>query len=494
MDIRVRFAPSPTGPLHIGGARSALFNYLWARKNKGTFIVRSEDTDLERSSRESEQNILEALRWLNIQWDEGIEVGGERGPYRQTERLALYRDYTEKLLDNGDAYYCYCSEEEIEQERQTLIAKGQTPRYLGKCRHLSTEQRTVLETEGRKPVVRFRVPVTQAIHINDQVRGDVVFDSDGIGDFVLVKSDGIPTYNFAVVVDDVTMNITHVIRGEEHLSNTPRQVLIYQALRLPVPKFAHVSLILNTEGGKMSKRDGDTAVLDYQKKGYLPEAIVNFIAMLGWAPSGKEEFYTLDELAEVFSLDRVSKSPAVFDLQKLNYINAHYIKVSAPERLAELALPYVGEMGILPQEERSDKQQEWFANFIKAISGKITHMAEVKDFIHYFHGPVPLEPEGEALEVLRGEQVPAVLGLFRKKVREVELLSGATVKVLLKQMTKELKLGGKLVYMPVRVALTGQMHGPELYDVIPLLGGENVLKRLEATEKRYLRGLRSPQG
>jgi glutamyl-tRNA synthetase, bacterial family len=494
MDIRVRFAPSPTGPLHIGGARSALFNYLWARKNKGTFIVRSEDTDLERSSRESEQNILEALRWLNIQWDEGIEVGGERGPYRQTERLALYRDYTEKLLDNGDAYYCYCSEEEIEQERQTLIAKGQTPRYLGKCRHLSTEQRTVLETEGRKPVVRFRVPVTQAIHINDQVRGDVVFDSDGIGDFVLVKSDGIPTYNFAVVVDDVTMNITHVIRGEEHLSNTPRQVLIYQALRLPVPKFAHVSLILNTEGGKMSKRDGDTAVLDYQKKGYLPEAIVNFIAMLGWAPSGKEEFYTLDELAEVFSLDRVSKSPAVFDLQKLNYINAHYIKVSAPERLAELALPYVGEMGILPQEERSDKQQEWFTNFIKAISGKITHMAEVKDFIHYFHGPVPLEPEGEALEVLRGEQVPAVLGLFRKKVREVELLSGATVKVLLKQMTKELKLGGKLVYMPVRVALTGQMHGPELYDVIPLLGGENALKRLEVTEKRYLRGLRSPQG
>ena len=334
--------------------------------------------------------------------------------------------------------------------------------------------------------MRFRVPETQAIHINDQVRGDVVFDSDGIGDYVLVKSDGIPTYNFAVVVDDVTMKITHVIRGEEHLSNTPRQVLIYQALGLPVPKFAHVSLILNTEGGKMSKRDGDTAVLDYQKKGYLPEAIVNFIAMLGWAPSGEEEFYTLDELAEVFSLDRVSKSPAVFDLQKLNYINAHYIKAAVPERLAELALPYVGEMGILPQGERSDKQQQWFIGFIEAISEKISHMAEVKDYVHYFHGAVPLEPEGEALEVLRGEQVPGVLGLFGEKVREAELLSGATVKVLLKQMTKELKLGGKFVYMPVRVALTGQMHGPELYDVIPLLGRENVLKRLEVTEKRYL--------
>jgi len=486
MEIRVRFAPSPTGPLHIGGARSALFNYLWARHNNGKFIVRSEDTDLGRSSRESEQNILEALRWLNIQWDEGIEVGGENGPYRQTDRLDLYRDYIKKLLDGGHAYYCYCSEEEIEQERQTLTAKGETPRYLGKCRHLTNEQRATLEAEGRKPVVRFQVPESQAIHISDQVRGDVVFDSDGIGDYVIVKSDGIPTYNFAVVVDDVTMKITHVIRGEEHLSNTPRQVLIYQALGLPVPEFDHVSLILNTEGGKMSKRDGDTAVLDYQKKGYLPEAIVNFIAMLGWAPSGEEEFYTLDELADVFSLDRVSKSPAVFDLQKLNYINAHYIKAAAPERLAELALPYLGEMGILPQRERSDKQQQWLISFIEAISEKISHMAEVKDFVHYFHGAVPMEPVGEALEVLRGEQVPGVLSLFREKVREVELLSGATVKVFLKQMTKELKLGGKFVYMPVRVALTGQMHGPELFDVIPLLGRENVLSRLEVTEKRYL--------
>jgi len=486
MEIRVRFAPSPTGPLHIGGARSALFNYLWARKNKGTFIVRSEDTDLGRSSRESEHNILEALRWLNIQWDEGIEVGGEHGPYRQTDRLALYRDYTDKLLNSGHAYYCYCTEEELEQERQALIAKGETPRYLGKCRHLTSEQRAAYETEARKPVVRFRVPEGQAIHINDQVRGDVVFESDGIGDYVIVKSDGIPTYNFAVVVDDTTMNITHVIRGEEHLSNTPRQVLIYQALGLSVPEFAHISLILNTEGGKMSKRDGDTAVMDYQKKGYLPEAIVNFIALLGWAPSGEEEFYTLNELAEVFSLDRVSKSPAVFDVQKLNYINAHYIKKVPPERLAELALPHVQEMGILPLGERSGEQQQWFIGFIEAISEKIAYLAEVKDYIHYFHGEVPLEPEGEALEVLRGEQVPIVLALFRDKVQEVELLSSAAVKVLLKQMTKELKLGGKLVYMPVRVALTGQMHGPELYDVIPLLGRENVLKRLEVTEKRYL--------
>jgi len=486
MKIRVRFAPSPTGPLHIGGARSALFNYLWARKNKGTFIVRSEDTDLERSSRESEHNILEALRWLNIQWNEGIEVGGENGPYRQTDRLGLYKEYTEKLIASGHAYYCYCSEEELEQEREVLIAKGETPRYLGKCRQLTHEQRLAYEREGRKPVVRFRVPEGQAIHISDQVRGDVVFESDGIGDYVIVKSDGIPTYNFAVVVDDISMSITHVIRGEEHLSNTPRQVLIYQALGSPAPEFAHISLILNTEGGKMSKRDGDTAVIDYQKKGYLPEAIVNFIALLGWSPSGEEEFYTLDELADAFSLDRVSKSPAVFDRHKLDYINTHYIKKSSPERLVELALPHLEELGIRQDEERSDELQQWLLGFIKAISEKISYMAEVKDFIHYFHGDVPLEPEGEALEVLKGEQVPGVLALFREKVQGTEILSGETVKVLLKQMTKELKLGSKFVYMPVRVALTGQMHGPELYDIIPLLGLENVLGRIAVTEARYL--------
>lgn len=485
MTIRVRFAPSPTGPLHIGGARSALFNYLWARKNKGTFIVRSEDTDLERSSRESEHNILEALRWLNIRWNEGIEAGGDHGPYRQTDRLGLYKEYTEKLIAGDHAYHCYCSEEELEQERQELLAKGETPRYLGKCRHLTAEQRAALELGGRKPVVRFRVPEGQAIHISDQVRGDVVFESNGIGDYVIVKSDGIPTYNFAVVVDDITMEITHVIRGEEHLSNTPRQVLIYQALGAPAPEFAHISLIHNIEGRKMSKRDGDTAVIDYQRKGYLPEAIVNFIALLGWAPSGEKEFYTLDELTEAFSLDRVSKSPAVFDRHKLDYINGHYLKQTSPERLAELALPHLEELNMPAREERSTEQQEWLENFVRAIADKISCLAEAKNYIHYFHGSIPLEPEGEAVDVLKGEQVPGVLALFKAKVQEAEVLTGETVKILLKQMTKELKLGGKFVYMPVRVALTGQMHGPELYDIIPLLGRENVLGRIAMTEKRY---------
>ncbi|HVJ47560.1 glutamate--tRNA ligase [Desulfitobacterium sp.] len=483
--LKVRFAPSPTGPLHIGGARSALFNYLLARRENGVFIVRSEDTDLERSSRESEHNILEALRWLKIEWNEGIEVGGENGPYRQTERLDLYREYTKKLLASRHAYYCYCSEEELEEERQALIAKGETPRYLGKCRHLTEEQRAAYEAEGRKPVVRFRVPEGQKIVIHDQVRGEVVFESDGIGDYVIVKSDGIPTYNYAVVIDDSTMQVTHVIRGEEHLSNTPRQLLIYQALGLTAPEFAHISLILNTEGHKMSKRDGDTAVIDYKAKGYLPEAVVNFIALMGWAPPGEEEFFTLEELEIIFSLDRVSKSPAVFDLNKLNYINAHYIKQSPPERLAELALPYLQEMGVMPQGELPEKERMWLLNFVQAIVNHLSYMAQVKEYVHYFYGPQAPVPEGEALEILRGEQVTGVLELFKTKLQAIENLTVESTRTLLKQITKELKLGGKLVYMPIRIALTGQMHGPELYDIIPILGRENVLKRLEATG-RYL--------
>lgn len=479
MKLKVRFAPSPTGPLHIGGARSALFNYLLARKHNGTFIVRSEDTDLERSSRESEHNILEALRWLGIEWDEGIEVGGENGPYRQTERLELYREYTDKLLAQGHAYPCYCSEEELEQERQELTAKGGTPRYLGKCRHLTPEQKAAYEAEGRQPVVRFKVPEGKQILIRDLVRGDVVFESDGIGDYIIVKSDGIPTYNFAVVVDDISMSITQVIRGEEHLSNTPRQVLIYEALGVPVPEFAHISLILNTEGRKMSKRDGDTAVIDYQNKGYLPEAVINFIVLMGWSPPGEEQFFTLEELADKFALDRVSKSPAVFDLNKLNWINAHYLKEAAPERLAELALPHLRDAGVMPTGEISTEQRAWASAFVQAVIEHVSYLAQVKDYVHYFYGGQALEPDEEAREVLRGEQVPQVLEAFKSKMAESKPVTAEDAKAMLKQLTKELKLGAKFVFMPVRAALTGRVHGPDLDKIIALLGPDDVLHRLE---------------
>jgi nondiscriminating glutamyl-tRNA synthetase len=461
-----------------------LFNYLLARKLGGKFIVRSEDTDLERSSPESEHNILEALRWLNITWDEGIEVGGDYAPYRQTERLDIYQEYIERLFQSGHAYLCYCSEEELEQEREELISRGLPPRYMGKCRNLSAAERAEKEAAGIKPVVRFRVPEGEQILVRDLVRGDIVFESDGIGDYVIVKSDGIPTYNFAVVVDDTTMKISHVIRGEEHLSNTPRQILIYQALGEPVPEFAHISLILNTEGKKMSKRDGDTAVIDYRAKGYLPEAVVNFIVLLGWAPPGEEEFFTLAELTEIFSLERVSKSPAVFDLNKLKWINAHYLKLASRERIAQLALPHLRQAGVFTEEELIVTQEQWLLDFIATVIGHLSCVAEIVDYVHYVCGESVREIDEEARQVLLGEQVPAVLDLFQQKLGQTEELSAESAKKVLKHITKELKVGGKQVFMPLRVALTGQMHGPELNNIIALLGKENVLKRLEESRSR----------
>lgn len=477
MTVKVRFAPSPTGPLHIGGARSALFNYLYAQSKGGVFILRIEDTDLERSSRQSEKDIIEALRRLNITWNEGIEAGGDNGPYRQTERLDTYKEYTDKLLAAGHAYLCYCTEEELEQERQELSSKGDTPRYLGRCRNLTQEERDAFEAQGRKPVVRFRVPEGQQIGINDLVRGKVVFESDGIGDYIIVKSDGIPTYNYAVVIDDVLMGVTHVIRGEEHLSNTPRQVLIYQVLEVPVPDFAHISLILNNEGRKMSKRDGDTAVIDYFNKGYLPEAVVNFIALLGWSPSGEQEFFTMEELIKEFSLEKVSKSPAVFDLNKLNYINSHYLKNKANEELVKPALPFLQEKGLFA-EPVSDVQEQWIAEFIGAVKEKINHLSQIKDYIHYFTGTEIDEPDAEAAGIMAGETVPAVLDLFKSKVTSVAELNSAAAKAILKEITKELNLKGKDVFMPVRIALTGQMHGPDLDKIIALLGADNITARL----------------
>lgn len=482
MAIKVRFAPSPTGPLHIGGARSALFNYLFAAGKEGTFILRIEDTDLDRSSRESEQEIMEALRWLGISWNEGIDAVGENGPYRQTERLNTYREYTDILLNNGKAYHCYCSEEELEQERQTLSQQGETPRYLGRCRQLTDEQRKAFQDEGRKPVVRFKVPVNHQIVINDSVRDKVVFESDGIGDYIIVKSDGIPTYNYAVVIDDVLMGITHVIRGEEHLSNTPRQVLIYEALGMSVPNFAHISLILNAEGRKMSKRDGDTAVLDYYKKGYLPQAVVNFIALLGWSPTGEQEFFSMDELTNDFSLERVSKSPAVFDLHKLNYINSYYIKQTPDEELVELVLPFLREKGMFLGKSISEEEKTWIATFIGAVKEKINNLSEVKDYIDYFRGADLGQPDEEGMTILQADTLPTVLELFQTKILTTEPLDAPAAKIILKEITKELSLKGKDVFMPIRIALTGEMHGPDLDKIIALLGKDNISGRLSKTK------------
>lgn len=479
-EVRVRFAPSPTGPFHIGGARSALFNWLLAKKCGGKLVLRIEDTDLERSSKESEENIKDALRWLGITWDEGADVGGPYGPYHQTQRLAIYRQYTEKMLASGQAYYCYCGAEELEAERQAQLAKGETPRYSGHCRNLTAEDRARLEAEGRKPVVRFRVPENQQIVFKDLVRDTVSFDSNGVGDFVIVKSDGIPVYNYAVVIDDSLMRITHVIRAEEHLSNTPRQVLLYQALGFELPQFGHISLILGKDRTKMSKRHGATSVEQYRKLGYLPEGIVNFLALLGWAPTGEQEIFSLEELVQQFSMDRVAKNPAVFDIDKLNWINAHYIRKAEPEKIMELALPHLQAAGYIGDELTAEKRA-WLVEVVAALQDHISYAAQIVDHVGiFFNDDIAFENE-EAQEVLRDEDVSKVMESFCTKFSELESVDVAGVKTLLKSVIKELKLGGKKVYMPIRVALTGCMHGPELYHIIPLLGRERVLDRIRGT-------------
>ncbi len=481
--VRVRFAPSPTGPLHIGGARSALFNWLFARHYGGAFIVRVEDTDLERSSRQSEENILSALRWLGLDWDEGVDVGGPCGPYRQTERLELYRRHADFLLNSGSAYLCYCTEEELAAEREALFAKGDLPRYLGRCRNLSQGDCARLEAEGRKPVVRFRVPEGEVVRVRDLVRGDVAFECSEIGDFIIIKSDGIPTYNFAVVVDDHTMSISHVIRAEEHLSNTPRQVLLFNALGWQTPEFAHVSLILGKDRSKMSKRHGATAIEQYQQKGYLPEALVNFLALLGWSPGGEEEIYSLDELKQQFTLERVAKSPAVFDLDKLNWLNGHYIRNTSPDRITDMALPHLEKAGFI-RLPLSHQDYEWVKMVVSSVLKNLVCMEDITGHVSFYFKDQLEVREEEAKEVMAWERVSEILAAVKERVASFDVVTGDGARAILKEVDKRLGAKGRRIFMPVRVALTGSTHGPDLNQVMVILGRDRVVERLENAFKR----------
>jgi len=474
--VRVRFAPSPTGPLHIGGARSALFNYLFAKQNGGDFIVRIEDTDLERSSRESEENIKNSLRWLGIEWNEGIDVGGDCGPYRQTERLDTYRAAVQRLLDEGKAYYCYCSQEEIEAEKEIALQEGRMPNYSGRCRNLTTEERLAKEAAGIKPVIRFKVDGDEPVALNDLVRGNVAFERQNIGDFVIVKSDGLPVYNFAVVVDDHTMNITHVLRGEEHLSNTPRQLVLYEALGWEPPLYGHISLILGKDRSKMSKRHGSVSVVAYKEEGYLPEALVNFLALLGWSPEGEEEILPFSRLLEEFSLEHVSKSPAVFDLDKLKWMNGQYLRALPAEELALLLQPYLADAGL--SGERLLLAAQMLASHIETLK-------QARDFLPLFIGEEVQAPDDEALAILKEETVSQVLDSFITGIELMPEFNAAGVKGLLKKVRKETGLSGAKVFMPVRIALTGCQHGPELDKLAELMGKEVLLVRLNTCRKTY---------
>ena len=449
-----------------------MFNYLFARNQKGTLLLRIEDTDLERSSLEYEREIIESLSWLGMSWEEGIDVGGNNGPYRQTERLDTYHRYVDQLLRSGHAYHCFCTEDELAEERQAMLEKGQIVGYSGKCRDLTPEQREEKLSQGTVPTVRFRVPAGCNLVVNDLVRGSVTFDSSEIGDFIIVKSDGIPTYNFAVVIDDHEMKVTHVIRAEEHLSNTPRQLLIYQALGFNIPQFAHISLILGKDRQKMSKRHGATSVMQYREAGYLPEAVFNFLALLGWSPEGEQEILDRDEIINQFSLQRVAKNPAVFDLEKLNWLNAQYIKRKSIKHLGELLKPYLQTSPLWGNVESLD--HEIYEVLIEAIRDRLVCLRDVvKEVEPFFADP---RYDADTINQLEQPEVRDMLRLFAERLPEKFNLEQA--RVFMKGLPKSLQLPAKRVYMPIRLALTGSPHGPELPYLFVVMGTAEIRRRI----------------
>ncbi|WP_168123546.1 glutamate--tRNA ligase [Paenibacillus sp. HB172176] len=478
-EVRVRYAPSPTGHLHIGNARTALFNYLFARSQGGKFIVRIEDTDVKRNVEGGEESQLTYLKWLGMSWDESVDIGGGYGPYRQTERLDIYQGYWQELLDKGLAYRCYCTEEELAAEREEQTARGETPRYSGKHSNLTPEEEQAFEAEGRIASIRFRVPQNKTYAFDDMVKGSIAFDTSEMGDFVIVKKDGIPTYNFAVALDDHLMRISHVLRGEDHVSNTPRQLMIYEAFGWEPPVFAHMTLIVNEQKKKLSKRDESIVqfIEQYDKLGYLPETLFNFIALLGWSPEGEQELYSREELVEVFDAKRLSKSPAVFDTQKLSWMNGEYIKQAELPRIVDLCLPHLQSAGLLPG-ELDEAGREWAAVLVGLLQEKLRCAADIVPLAEMFFSDKVVDEE-EALEVLAGEGVSGVLSAFLRMIEEDgESFDADGVKAMIKAVQKETGCKGKALFMPIRAAVTGQTHGPDLNQSIALLGREKVAARL----------------
>ena len=481
MSVRVRFAPSPTGFLHVGGARTALYNYLVARRHGGTFVLRVEDTDAERSTEESAQAIFNGMRWLGLAWDEGPGAAGTHGPYFQAQRRALYDAYAAKLVEQGRAYPCYCTPEELEARREAQLARGEDPRYDQRCRGLSAAERAARALAGPKPALRFALPEPEEVAWDDVVRGRVSFQSAVLDDFVLVRSDGLPTYNFACVVDDLEMQITHVIRGDDHISNTPRQILLYRAFGRPAPVFAHASMILGPDGKRLSKRHGATSVEAFGELGIVPEALVNFLALLGWALDGKTEMFTLAELERVFSLERVNPNPAVFDTQKLEWMNAQHLKrLEEPDRVGRV-MAYLSTRGY----RIADHGPEWCTAFVRALGERLKTLADAEDVGAFVLRP-ELSMEPAAWEELLARPAAADrLETLAERLSRVDDWSLAAIESAVRTLATDSGVKAGEVIAPARVALTGRTAAPGIFDVIWLLGRDRAVARLRAAALRW---------
>jgi glutamyl-tRNA synthetase len=471
--VRVRFAPSPTGYLHVGGARTALFNWLYARHFDGKFILRIEDTDLVRSTDESTRAILEGLSWLGLDWDEGPGKGGDYGPYFQTQRKDLYLDYAKKLVAQGKAYWCFCTADELEARRKEAKAAGLPPRYDGKCRELSEEEVARRLAEGESATIRMKVAETGSTWVSDLIRGDVEFQNEVLDDFVIIKSDGMAAYNFAVVIDDALMKISHVIRGEDHLSNTPKQIQIYQALGFPIPEFAHIPMILGSDRARLSKRHGATAVTQYQEEGYLAEAMVNYLALLGWSYDGTQTLFSQKELVDKFTLKKVSRNPAIFDGKKLTWMNGQYLRELSPEEFFKAALPFL-EQAALPLDKYP---HNWLLEVLGSYQTRIELLSQLPEAVEFFfHDPESYDEAAVAKHWKNGkEDLEGLKELLSSyPVFEEEPLEEA-FRTKAKQEGKKL---GQLIH-PLRLALCGKSISPGIFQVLVLLGKEIVLRRIE---------------
>jgi len=510
-EIRTRFAPSPTGLLHLGGARTALFNFLFAKQHKGKFIIRIEDTDPLRSKKEYEDDILENLSFLGIEWDEGPDVGGEFGPYRQSERKEIYRKYLEKLLKEKKAYLCFCTPEELEAQKQYFFSIGKVPVYSGKCKNLDEKEREKLIEQGKKFVVRLVCP-EKKLKFFDLIRGEIEFDTSLIGDFILSKGFENPLYNFTCAVDDYEMKITHVIRGEEHLSNTPKQILILEALNLPHPHYAHLPLILSPERTKLSKRHGAVSISEYRKMGYLPEALVNFLAFLGWNPGTEREFYSLNQLIKDFSLERVKKSPAIFYQKRLDYLNAFYIREKNPKKLTELSIPFLIESGLIFPEYKQEqfppayggkeiilkykisetKEEISFSLLEKIVSlyqTRIKKLADLPEAVEFFFKEkIFFDKKLLKWKDMEENEIKMALDKCEKiidKIKEDEWNKEKIEEAFVKgcqQFLKEIKREGEdrgYLLWPLRVALTGKEGSAPPFEIMEILGKKKTLAKIK---------------
>lgn len=475
-EIRVRIAPSPSGNLHIGTARTALFNFLYAKKVGGKYILRIEDTDAERTEQAYVDNIFASLKALGLSWDEGPDVGGPYGPYTQSERFDIYPKYAQKLIESGHAYECFCTPEELEAEKEEAQKNKVAHVYSGKCKNLTEEQKATLRDEGRKPAIRFSVEAKELI-FNDLVKGDLKFDTGLTGDFVIMKSNGTPTYNFAVVVDDMLMKISHIIRGEDHISNTPKQILIYEALGVEVPKFGHLGMILAPDRSKLSKRHGATAVSEFVEKGYLIDALVNFVALLGWSPSDGQEIKTVNEIAADFRIAEVSSSNSIFEYDKLNWMNSQYIKKLEIKELKEKLKPF------LTQYDLSQLTDEQFTRMVEITREPLVILSDITDAVPYFFDEgvngVNIEPEVQA-EVLDTELSQNVLKEFANQAQGWDF-DEESLHHKLEEFRGEFKEKGikpKETMWAIRAAVTGRTKGADICAVLAILGKDKVLKRV----------------